>query len=312
MTSMDARGPSGTRKRAGVATWALLGCFIVALVLTLHNNAAEFGNAVEKLAAWRFVCSFLAALGAAICLYQSWRVTLGCTGLHLANRQALAIYAVAQLGKYAPGAIWPLVAQVRLGRMAGVGGPSIAAAGLVALGISVAVSLAQGLALLPFARALPRTHVILSAVSVVALLFVLTPPVLNACTRWAAHLLGQTFALPLLTWRGVFLASVWCLVGNAAFGIHLALLTDWQANSVDLVIVSACGFALAAGIGVLAVPVPAGAGVRELILVWALSPAAGIGGALVAALASRLVLVVVDVCLASSQIRRVMRADLRG
>jgi uncharacterized membrane protein YbhN (UPF0104 family) len=60
------------------------------------------------------------------------------------------------------------------------------------------------------------------------------------------------------------------------------------------------GFALAWCVGFVAVVVPAGAGVREVLLVAVLAPVIGAGGAIAVALASRLLTTAADLMTAAA------------
>ena len=58
--------------------------------------------------------------------------------------------------------------------------------------------------------------------------------------------------------------------------------------------------ALAVSAGILFIPAPAGAGLRELVLVLVLKPDLGTGGALAIVVASRVLLVAADLLLAAA------------
>jgi glycosyltransferase 2 family protein len=84
------------------------------------------------------------------------------------------------------------------------------------------------------------------------------------------------------------------------FGLHAWLLAAPLGADVADVPLVVGSFALAYVAGLLLVPLPAGAGVREGVLVACLSGSLGASGALTVALLSRLLLVVADLALAAA------------
>ena len=62
---------------------------------------------------------------------------------------AARLFFVAQLGKYLPGSVWPVVAQMRMGRELGIPRQRTALAFLLTLGLSVLVGMLVGLSALP-------------------------------------------------------------------------------------------------------------------------------------------------------------------
>jgi len=97
------------------------------------------------------------------------------------------------------------------------------------------------------------------------------------------------------------LAFGWSLCGWLLWGVHVwALATGLGADTSDTVALSLGGFALAWSAGLLVVIAPAGVGVREAVLVAALSPVLDSADALVVALASRLFMSVGDFVLAAA------------
>jgi glycosyltransferase 2 family protein len=100
---------------------------------------------------------------------------------------------------------------------------------------------------------------------------------------------------------GVLRAAAWAVLAWVVLGAHLLILMTAYGR-VDALDVAAAvgGIGLAWAAGLACVPVPAGAGVREGVLVLTLGSVVGRDAALTVALASRVLLVVADVALAAA------------
>jgi uncharacterized membrane protein YbhN (UPF0104 family) len=244
------------------------------------------------------VCA-LAGASAIMFSLLGWRALLMDAGSPVALRPAARIFLVSQLGKYIPGSVWTVVAQVELGREYHVPARRSAAVSLLALSVSTLAGLVTASLALPFSSmALARAYwwVFLAAP---LLIFLLHPRAVAAWSGLAFRLLRREPEPLLLSWRGLGAAAAWAMLTWVALGIHFGVLVRSVAGSRPEIWWLSLGvFALAWVAGFLFVVVPAGAGVREAVLVLGLSSVVSPGGALVLALVSRVVLVVVDVVLA--------------
>ena len=119
------------------------------------------------------------------------------------------------------------------------------------------------------------------------------------CAEFAAHGTGVAFrfaGVPDFAGAG---AVAWLIACWGFFGIHVWLLArPLGADAADLVPTTGA-FALAFVAGLLVVPLAAGAGVREGVLVATLAGSIGAPAALTVSLVSRLVLLGVDLFLAA-------------
>jgi hypothetical protein len=100
-----------------------------------------------------------------------------------------------------------------------------------------------------------------------------------------------------LTLRPVAVGAGWLLVSFTFYGVATWLLArdlNPGVGGVRLLLLVAGGYALAWTAGFLVLVVPAGAGVREAVLVLALSPALAAGPATLLALVARLLATVAD------------------
>ena len=125
------------------------------------------------------------------------------------------------------------------------------------------------------------------------------PGWLHRGLAWAFARAGRTPPPTALPGRSLAGAVAWLIACWGFFGIHVWLLArPLGADAADLV-PTAGAFALAFVAGLLVVPLPAGAGVREGVLVATLAGSIGAPAALTVSLVSRLVLLAVDLFLAA-------------
>jgi uncharacterized membrane protein YbhN (UPF0104 family) len=265
--------------------------------IALSNRWGEVSDAAGRLdpAAWALSIPlvFLGLLAS----MQSWRVVLADLGSPLPVGTAARIYFVGQLGKYVPGSVWPLVAQMEMARDAGVPRARSAVAFAVSVLIALEVAVLTGCAVLPL---LPgetagslRWAVLLAPVMLVLLL----PAVLNRIVRLALRVTRRDPMETELTLWGALRAACWVLLAWTSFGAQVWVVARslGAADPGRALLLSVGGFALAWAAGFVIVIAPAGAGVRDVALVAALSPVLDRGSAIVAALVSRLLLTTGDV-----------------
>jgi len=255
------------------------------------------------LAAGAAIVSVLIAMLAAM---QVWRRLLAGLGSPLPARTAARIMFVGQLGKYLPGSVWPVLAQMELGSAHRVPRHHSASASVLTMLVSVPSGLLTALVTLPFvAGSAPYLWAFLAAP---ALLACLHPKVLN-------YFLGRLFRLtrrpPLeqpLTARVIATSLAWSFGSWIFYGLQIWLLaTRLGAPRGTGALLAIGGFAFAWSVGFLAVFAPAGAGVREVLLVALLSPVLGVGAATAVALVSRVLTTAGDLLAAGLAARYVRR-----
>lgn len=230
-----------------------------------------------------------------------WRGVLAALGSAVPVGTGARIFFLAQLGKYVPGSVWPVVAQMRMGREAGVPRRRMGLAFVLTLGLSVLWGLIVGLLAVPALLSGDgrRWWVVLLALPVVGVLLV--PRALNAALDLALRLLRRPGLEQPLSGRAVAVASVWMIALWAVFGLHVWLLVvGLGGNPAAALPVSIGGFALAFSVGPLLVVLPAGAGVREAVLVVLLASVLRTAEATAVALTSRGLLMVTDGLLAAA------------
>ncbi|ADG75249.1 conserved hypothetical protein [Cellulomonas flavigena DSM 20109] len=229
----------------------------------------------------------------------SWRAVLAGLGSRVPARAAARIFFLAQLGKYVPGSVWPVVAQTEMSREYHVPRARSASAalahllvgtvcGVVAAAVALATSSADALA----------TYWWTIPVGVVGAAM-LVPAVLNRVLGLAFRVLRRPAPEP-VGGRDLLVACAWALVVWVAFGTHLwlLLLAHGLTPTPSLWLLATGAYALAWVVGFVVVVLPAGAGAREAALVLALGATVGAGDALALALVSRVLMLGGDVVLA--------------
>ena len=255
--------------------------------------------------AWGIVPWALAvAVAATACTYavliDSWRRVLAGYDHALRFRTAASIWILSNFGKYLPGSLWIVAGMAVMAKGEGVR----ATAAITSAAIMQALALVSGVAIGAFApgalAALPLWALWAAAwvglASVAGLLFLLSP-------RALAFLQGMLPAaaprLEPIRPSAMGIALLGNLVAWLGYGVAIHFLAAGLFGGVTLPIATAAGaFAVAYLAGLLAVPVPGGIGVRETIFSVLLAPYIGIRSAVALAVASRLLMTLIELGLA--------------
>jgi uncharacterized membrane protein YbhN (UPF0104 family) len=227
----------------------------------------------------------------------SWRRVLADLGSTLGLRPAARVYFVSQLGKYLPGSVWPVLAQMEMARDHAVPRSRTGAAALVAIGLGLVGTLVVAGALLPFAVQDTGWRIVVIA-GLVLSLFAASPPVLNRFLSLGLRLLRRPPLEHPLSARGLlaalgFAVASWALQGLAVYVFALPLLGG-DGSPARLLALAVGGYAVASAAGIIVIIAPAGLGVREPALLAALSSEVATGSALVVVLVIRLAVTVAD------------------
>ena len=293
MTSVGARLRGLARSRLLRVVVGLAA--VVALVLTLSRQWHELAPRVHQLSALSLAGAEVAVLGAVVATMLSWRALLHDLGSELPLLPAMRIFFLGQLGKYLPGSVWAVVAQVELGADLGIPRRRSATAAAMNLLLSLLVgSLVAGSLLAPVLLPVWTAPFVWAVAAAVV-----TVSVRPRLVGWLVDRLLRLFRRPPLeqgfTARGLLRAELWALVSWLLFGLQLWLVARELGSAGALLVLRSVGaFAAAWVIGFLVIPAPAGAGVREVVLAVALSGSLSTAGATLAALVSRVLLTVGD------------------
>jgi glycosyltransferase 2 family protein len=286
------------RRRAVVALEVvLLAAAVVAGVLAVVAERDALGQAWSDIGAGRVVAAGALGLVGVRASAQVWLAAMAAADVRVPARTGVPLFAVTQLGKYLPGAAWPYLAQLHRLRQHGARTTDVLTGQAVFLLLHVGTGALVAVAALP---ALGGTGLMggwwLYLLPALAGLLLLWPPVLRALLR---HAPGRLRRETLLHGRDLARAGAWMGLTWLSYGAALALLSRPLSELSPATLLTATGcFALAWTVGFVVVVTPAGAGVREVVLVAALS-ATGMEGvtALAVALASRVSLTLADLAL---------------
>lgn len=283
----DVAGRPRWRRAARVA-WLLLVAIVAAAVLA--DRWSEVTPVLTDLRLVPLLVSMVAGLGALGLSAGVWRALIAGLGSPLPVAGATTVFFVTQLGKYLPGGVWPLIAQMELARDYEVP-PRVSAAGLALFTwVHLVSGMIVAVLLLPLGGALPPAAGLLALVGGVLLLPRPLGTLVDRALAWV-----RRSPLPRRPNVAAMLrAAGWALAMWALFAVHLHALV----LSAD----ASIGFWYAMGVfaggwvvGFVVLFAPAGVGAREAALTAVLVPHIGTGAALAVVIVSRLVLSVADV-----------------
>jgi hypothetical protein len=288
------------RRLARIAPIAFVLLAVAGALWAVGKNGKVVSDSLGRLGLIPVGIAIISGVLAVYMTCEMWRCILKGLGAPALRGEAARVFFVSQLGKYLPGSVWPVLAQMEYGRRTGAGKKTMIAAN----GLTVALSLAAGLIVaavtLPFASADAIHQYWWTFAFLPFLLALLHPRAIPGLLNMVFRRLGRETMPSELTWSTIMRATGWALLSWLLFGVHLYVLVDgvgihgWH-------VAAECvgGFALAVCAGVLFVPAPAGAGIRDAVLIASLSPSLGSGTALAVGLVSRVLLIVVDLLMAA-------------
>jgi glycosyltransferase 2 family protein len=302
---VDETSRHGRRRRAlEVARYVLLVAVLAAVAFTLWRNWDAVSRELGRLSWPAVLGSLLVGLVPPISTMFGWRVLLADLGTHLPLPSAASVFLVGQLGKYLPGSVWSVVVQTEMGHRLSVPRRRMAVTGVIMLGLSL---LGGAVVALPAVPVFLAGHSAVSpwwGVGAVALaLVVLWPPVLNALAAWALRLLRRPPLEQELSGGAVLRCMGWVVGAWVGSGLSVWVLARTLAPDApvgSLLYVCICGYALASVLGMLAVLLPAGIGVRDAVLGIGLATLMSPAAAAAVVVVARFLAVVVDVIFAGA------------
>jgi uncharacterized membrane protein YbhN (UPF0104 family) len=228
-----------------------------------------------------------------------WLALLDGFGVHFDWREGSSVYFVTQLGKYLPGSVWPVLMQMEAGRRRGASRRAMLAANALSVLLSCVVGLVLACMLLPLSGSGALERYWLGLVAVPFLLAALHPRVIPAILDRAFALLRRPRLDLRLDGGAEVRAAAWSLASWAAQGMTVAVLCIGLGHDKgESLLLGVGGMALAAPLGILFIPAPAGAGIRDVVLALVLEATLPSGQALAVVLTARGLFIVSDVVLA--------------
>jgi len=288
----------GSRRR-GLVSGLLVVALVAAFGWALAGRWSEIADRLGDQRPAVLLGSLALALVGVFMSFLLWRGSLAALGSDIPVGPAARLFFVSQLGKYLPGAVWPVVAQMSMGRELGVPRQRMGLAFLLTLGLATLVGVFLGLAALPALLRAEGRSVLLGLLVLPALAALVVPRVLNGVLVLGLRALRRPAPDQPLAGRDVARGVGWAVAFWFVYGGHAWLLAvglgaqPWEALPVAI-----GGFAIAFSLGPLLVVLPAGAGVREAVLVVLLASVLPTPEATAVALTSRGVLMLTDGLLA--------------
>jgi uncharacterized membrane protein YbhN (UPF0104 family) len=282
--------------RSRATRWAF-----VAVALAFGGN--EVARQWDQLAHALGQLSPLAIAGALICVLaglvgtlRTWQHLLAGLGSPLPVTAAASVLFIGQLGKYLPGAVWPVLAQMELGATHQVPRHRSASASVLTMLASLLTGLLAAAVTLPLTGHAGSYRWAYAAVPV--LLACLHPRVLRRGMDWLLRLARQPPLEHPLSGTALAWALAWSLSAWVCNGLQIWLLVPDRSDA-SLLVLSVGAYAFAWCVGFLIVFAPSGLGVREVLLVTMLAPMVGAGTATAVALVSRVLTTVSDLLCAA-------------
>jgi uncharacterized membrane protein YbhN (UPF0104 family) len=275
-----------------------------------RNELAEVLGHLGPVAVLAAVFFGMLGTGAA---FLVWRAMLQGLGVDAPRPASFRVYFVGQLGKYLPGSVWPVVAQMEFGKKEGIARRTMLAANALSLALSLAVGLILGAALLPLTSTSALSTFGWFYLFLPFLLALLHPRTIPGLLDWLFQRIGRAPLGQRLAWSVTLRASCWALLSWVLFGLHLYALTSGLGVDGPRILIGAIGgFALAVSAGILFIPAPAGAGIRDVVLIASLGVSMTGARALGIGLASRVLLIIVDLLMAALGVvgSRLFRKDV--
>lgn len=278
-----------------VLTVALGAYYVVGQWHDIHRALTRIGLPTSVLA-------LVMVLGALICTMLVWRVLLAGLGSRLPVLTASRVLFVGQLGKYLPGSVWPVLAQMELAAEHDVPRHRTGAASLITMGITLLSGLLVGLVTLPFTGG-GFTQYWWAYLVAIPLVVCVYPPVLNRLLQFGFKILRRPSLDQPMTGRFIVASMGWSLISWIFYGLHIwVLMVRSGAHPLSALPLAIGAFAFAFAVGFVMILAPAGAGFREILLVAMLSPAVGPGAAAAITLVSRVATTCGDVIVAGAAI----------
>jgi len=253
--------------------------FVLAVVIggvwALVSDWHEIGPDLTRIGLPMALVALLIDLLGCCASMWTWRVLLAGLGSPLSFGAASRVLFVGQLGKYLPGSVWPVIAQMEMATAYNVPRTRSGAASLVNMGVSVLGAFLAAAVFLPLGGG--SSEYLWFAAAIPVFLVCLHPRVLNYLLRRAFKLARRPGLEEPLTGKVIAVAVAWSVVSWLLYGLAVWLLATRVGFPVTTGYPLAVGaYALGWALGFLFIPDPAGAGIRDVVLIALLSRPHGV------------------------------------
>ncbi|WP_052450611.1 lysylphosphatidylglycerol synthase transmembrane domain-containing protein [Actinomyces polynesiensis] len=270
---------------------------IIAAIWAVVDQWDPFVAALRELTWWSALLATLSSFAYVLLTMFSWRSLLNGLGRPVKATAAATVFFTSQVAKYLPGGVWNFVAAAEAGVEHQISRRRSLAVLLTSMLVSILTGLVFAVLTLLVGPGGVRHDYGWTAIFLPVLAVLLAPPVLN---RLIAALLRLTHREPLetdLTWRALGTAVLWSFGAwiLSGFQVWLILTAMGMDSSVGTFLLATGGYALAWTVGFLVFFVPAGIGVREVVLAAVLQGHLNQGAVLAVVLLSRILLTIADI-----------------
>jgi hypothetical protein len=186
------------------------------------ENWSGIRDGLTRIGPLAAVAALGCVLAALVCTMLVWRVLMAGLGSPLSVSVASRVLFVGQLGKYLPGAVWPVLAQMELAAEHKVPRARTAGAPVINMCLSLLCALIVALVTLPFTHGLARYW--WGFLIALPLLVCLYPPVLNRLLRLGFTVLRKEPPDEALPGRVILVALAWYAVSWIFYGLQVYMM----------------------------------------------------------------------------------------
>lgn len=286
---------------------------VAAAVWAVVGNWEEVSDALGRLSWWVVLLALVISFLFVWLTMLAWRTILNDAGDPVKAGPARRIFFVSQVAKYLPGGVWNFVAAAEMGTDYDISRRR----SVTVLLMSMLVSVLTGLGLASIALVFGPSGLIGTywwvLLVIPVLLIILYPPVLNVFVNRGLTLLKRDGIEKPFSGRAIGVAALWAAASWAVAGLQVWLILTGLGNdpALQTYLLTLGGYALAWVVGFLVFFVPAGVGVREVVLGASLAGLVPAGDVVVVVLLSRILFTIADLILglaSSLSIRRSARS----
>lgn len=272
-----------------------LAATLALLALALVDQGSTLWHEVQRLSVPVVVLALVLNLAGLACSLMVWRELLADLGSRLTVSQAWCVMFAGQLAKYIPGSLWPVLAQAELGADRNIPRSRTALSVLLSYAVMTCSGAVVAAVTLPFATAGSVAQYFWVLFLIPVGIVLLSPPALNRMLRLVLRFSRQPPLLQGVSFGGLARTMTWAVAGWGLYGLGVyVLMRQLSGHPQGTLLVCFGGYALSWAAGFLAVFAPAGAGVREAVLVALLHTRTTTAIALTVALMARATSVLCD------------------
>lgn len=297
MDSDDTENPTPKKRSRAVGISSAIGVVLGGAAMyyvgrRLVKDWPDASAALRDADVWWVAVGAVCAAAGMTSIGVVWKGALRLLGVRAPLGRVVAWYYVGEMGKYLPGGVWPVLGRGELARRGGVPRKRAYASVAMSLALLYLSAMFVAAAFLPFAVSGGGFNPwMLFLLALPVGLVMLHHEVLGWLVRLVERLTKRTISVDIPEWRSSLrlvaaYVPTWLFIGAGTWAVARAL--DPNASFARVMFATVLSWVA----GFMAVPVPAGAGVREAVL----AASSGLDGGVAAATAivARVMFVLVD------------------